>query len=133
MKWTQKEEVREPEWEMSIEPLKKVKKRIKRKNIALVFVTVLLVGLIVITGVLTYGQLFHKGASFETVYEGLQCRMIVSEAEILGETDGFSQRVTENLQAIMEEYYPTDLTAAVVGYNRGVTGKVRERMEGLFR
>ena len=111
----------------------------------------------------------------------LQCRMIVSEAEILGETDGLSQRVTENLQAIMEEeYYPTDLTAAVVGYDRekhlyryqmmleftelatkdkslvifecyrladyyvmiqgservydsGVTGEVRERMEGLFR
>ena len=369
LEWTQKEEVREPEWEMSIEPLKKVKKRIKHKNIALVFVTVLLVGLIVITGVLTYGQLFHKGVSFETVYdglrfasigrefakgnieplykelwdpysdlceqtsiiqqaypdkddylaemkrtiedkwetyfagrhlqyggiyslgyetrngqermleialkfttddgmeyyiglqkeqngkyrvwdlfghpeinltytesggpgidqndgqsnghiadtlfaclphfekdandvnrqwirlkgqsaldgddfqakEGLQCQMIMSEAEILGETDGFSQRVTENLQAIMdEEYYPTDLTAAVVGYDRekhlyryqmmleftelatkdkslvifecyriadyyvmiqgservydsGVTGKVRERMEGLFR
>ena len=369
LEWTQKEEVREPEWEMSIEPLKKVKKRIKHKNIALVFVTVLLVGLIVVTGVLTYGQLFHKGVSFETVYDGLrfarigrefakgnieplykelwdpysdlceqtfiiqqaypdkddylaemkrtiedkwetyfagrhlqyegiyslgyetrngqermleialkfmtddgmeyyiglqkaqngkyrvwdlfgypeinytytesgdsgidqndgqsnghiadtlfaclphfekdansvnrqwirvkgqraldgddflakdglQCRMIVSEAEILGETDGFSQRVTENLQAIMEEeYYPTDLTAAVVGYDRekhlyryqmtleftelatkdkslvifecyrladyyvmirgservydsGVTGKVRERMEGLFR
>ena len=59
LEWAQKEEVREPEWEMSIEPLKKVRKRIKHKNIALVFVTVLLVGLLVITGVLTYGQLFH--------------------------------------------------------------------------
>ena len=367
LEWTQKEEVREPEWEMSIEPLKKVKKRIKHKNIALVFFAVLLVGLLVITGVLTYGQLFHKGVSFETVYDGLrfgrigqefakgniaplykelwdpysdlceqtfiiqqtypdkddylaemkrtiedkwetyfagrhlqyggiyslgyetrdgqermleialkftadddmeyyiglqkeqngkyrvwdlfgtpeityiesgdpgtdqndgqsngeiadtlfaclphfekdandvnrqwlrlkgqralngddvlakegvQCQIIVSEAEILGETDGFSQRVTEHLQAIMEEeYYPTDLTAAVVGYDRekhlyryqmtleftelatedkslvifecyriadyyvmiqgservynnGVTPKVREQMEGLFR
>lgn len=72
LKWTQKEEAREPEWEKSVEPLKKVKRKMKQKNIALIFTAVLLVGLFSITGVMTYGQLFHKGASFETVYDGLR-------------------------------------------------------------
>ena len=72
LQWTQKEEVREPEWEKSVEPLKKVRKKMRQKNTALVFAAVLLVVLFVITGVLTYGQLFHKGASFETVYDGLR-------------------------------------------------------------
>ena len=92
MEWTQKEEVREPEWEMSIELLKKVKKRIKHKNIALVLVTVFLVELIVITGVLTYGQLFHKGVSFETVYDRLRLAGIRREFA-KGNIEFFSCRI----------------------------------------
>lgn len=68
----QKEEARDPEWEKTIDPLRKVKKRIKHQKIALAFAAVLFLGLLVITGVLAYGQLFHKGASFETVYDGLR-------------------------------------------------------------
>ncbi|MBQ9490377.1 MAG: zf-HC2 domain-containing protein [Lachnospiraceae bacterium] len=59
----------ESKWEESIDPLKKVKRKIKRKNGMLCLLGSVLLILIILTAFLAYGQLTHRGISFETLYE----------------------------------------------------------------
>lgn len=67
---------REPEWpeknkdwERAIEPLKKVRKKLRRKNMMLGGAAAFLVLFAGLMGILIYGQLHHTGISFELIYD----------------------------------------------------------------
>lgn len=57
------------DWERAIEPLKKVKKKLRRKNIILGGVVVCLALFMGLVGILIYGQLHQTGISFELIYD----------------------------------------------------------------
>jgi len=64
------------QWDRAIAPLKKVKKTIRKKNgwlVACVCVLLLILGM---TSVLTYGQITKKGISFELLYDAMRLRSI---------------------------------------------------------
>lgn len=64
------------EWDKSILPLKKIRRKIRRKNrliaVCVFFILVLVAG----TSVLTYGQIARKGISFEWLWEAARFRHI---------------------------------------------------------
>lgn len=64
------------EWDKSIMPLKKIRRKIRRKNgliaICVFFILLLVAG----TSVLTYGQIARKGISFEWLWEAARFRHI---------------------------------------------------------
>lgn len=60
------------EWDKSIAPLKKVKKKIHRKNILITLCIVFILLLSGVTAILTYGQIAKKGYSFELFYDALR-------------------------------------------------------------
>ena len=70
---------REEGWDKQVEPLKKVRTRMKRKTILLILLGGILTCMLIVTGILTWGQLFHKGVSFETVYDGMRFERIGRE------------------------------------------------------
>lgn len=67
------------EWDKSIEPLKKVKQTIRRKNIFIAICILVLFLLCAVTGILTYGQINKKGISFELVYDAVRFHNIGEE------------------------------------------------------
>ena len=64
------------EWKQSIVPLKKVKKKIRRKNMLIAVCVFFLFLFIGITALLTYGQITKKGYSFELLYEAIRFQHI---------------------------------------------------------
>ncbi len=64
------------EWDKSIMPLKKIRRKIRRKNgliaVCVFFILLLVAG----TSVLTYGQIARKGISFEWLWEAARFRHI---------------------------------------------------------
>lgn len=67
------------DWDKSIAPLKKVKKKIRRKNIFIGICIFLLMLVISFTVALTYGQITKNGISFEMIYEGIRFQQIGRE------------------------------------------------------
>lgn len=63
-------------WERAISPLKKVKKKIRRKNILIAICIFFLFLLCAATSILTYGQIHKKGISFEWIYDAVRFRYI---------------------------------------------------------
>lgn len=64
------------DWKQSILPLKKVKKKMRRKNLMIsvcVFFLLLFVG---VTAVLAYGQITKTGISFELIYDAVRFKHI---------------------------------------------------------
>lgn len=61
------------DWDKAISPLRKISKRLRKKNYFIVVCTSLLIVVLVATSILTYGQLTKRGFSFEMVFE--MCRM----------------------------------------------------------
>lgn len=64
---------------VSIEPMKKYQKKIKRKNKLLVFIILLSVAVIGILSYLSYGQIKHTGPSFETISQYIRFTHIGKE------------------------------------------------------
>ncbi|MCM1467330.1 MAG: zf-HC2 domain-containing protein [Alistipes sp.] len=64
------------DWEGTITPLKKVRKKIYRKNVVIGVCVFLLLVLAGGTSLLTYGQLAKKGVSFEMLYDAVRFRYI---------------------------------------------------------
>lgn len=64
------------EWEKAITPLKKVKKKMQRKNVLIGLCIFFLLLFAVGTTVLTYGQIAKKGISFELIYDAVRFRYI---------------------------------------------------------
>lgn len=67
------------EWNQSIAPLKKIQKKIRKKNLLIAVCTSILLLLVVLVSVLTYGQITKKGISFELLYEAARFRGIGKE------------------------------------------------------
>ncbi len=67
--WT----VENADWDKVISPLKKVNKKLRKKNYFIVVCTFLLIVVLVATSILTYGQITKSGISFEMIFE--MCRM----------------------------------------------------------
>lgn len=65
-----------PEWDPPIVPLKKVRKKIHRKNILIGVCLFFLLLFMVCVSLLTYGQINKKGISFETIYDAARFRYI---------------------------------------------------------
>jgi len=65
-----------PEWNPSIVPLKKVKKKIRRKNILIGVCLFFLLLFMVCVSLLAYGQINKKGISFEMIYDAVRFRHI---------------------------------------------------------
>lgn len=64
------------EWDKAIVPLKKVKKKIHRKNVLIVICVCFLVLLVSITTQLAYGQITKRGISFELLYDAVRFQYI---------------------------------------------------------
>ena len=62
------------EWEKAIAPLKKIRKKVRKKNAAIVICVCMLLLFSVITVLLTYGQISRKGLSFELIYDAVRFR-----------------------------------------------------------
>lgn len=67
---------REPECDTAIEPLKKIKNKMRRKNRLIIMCFILIIFLAGITSLLAYGQIAKKGLSFELVYDALRFQSI---------------------------------------------------------
>lgn len=65
-----------PEWNTSIMPLKKVKKKIRRKNILIGVCLFFLLLMMVCVSLLAYGQINKRGISFEMIYDAVRFRYI---------------------------------------------------------
>ncbi len=64
------------EWNPSILPLKKVRKKMRRKNILIGVCLFFLLFFMVCASVLAYGQINKKGISFEVIYDAARFRYI---------------------------------------------------------
>lgn len=64
------------EWDKSIRPLKKIRKKLRKKNALIAVCVCLLLLLTAGTAVLTYGQITRKGISFELLWEAARFRHI---------------------------------------------------------
>ncbi len=67
------------EWEKTIAPLKKVKKKMLRKNLLIIACVAVLILFTVVALFLTYGQLAKKGVSFEMLYDAMRLQNIGKE------------------------------------------------------
>lgn len=67
------------EWDQTIAPLKKVRKKMQRKNVLIAVCVCLLLLLIGFVSLLTYGQIARKGISFELLYDAVRFRRIGQE------------------------------------------------------
>ena len=64
------------EWDNSIKPLKKIRKKMRKKNALIAVCVCFLLLLTAGTAVLTYGQIARKGVSFELLWEAARFRHI---------------------------------------------------------
>lgn len=64
------------EWDKSIMPLKKIRKKIRRKNGLIAVCVFFLLLLVAGTSVLTYGQIARRGVSFEWIWEAARFRHV---------------------------------------------------------
>lgn len=64
------------EWDRSIAPLKKIRKKMRKKNGLIAICVVFLILLAAGTSVLTYGQLTRRGISFEWIWEAARLRHV---------------------------------------------------------
>lgn len=64
------------EWDQHIKPLKKIRRKLRRKNALIVVCMCFLLLLAAGTAVLTYGQIARKGISFEWLWEAARFRHI---------------------------------------------------------
>lgn len=67
---------KEGAWDKSILPLKKIRRKIRRKNVLITACICILLLLTAGTAVLTYGQIARKGISFEWLWEAARFRHI---------------------------------------------------------
>lgn len=67
------------EWDTSTTPLKKIKRKIHTKNILLGVCVTLLLLVVGLTALLTYGQICKKGLSFELLYDAVRFQHIGSQ------------------------------------------------------
>ena len=123
------------EWGKSVMPLKKIHRKIRRKNVLITVCVLLLLFLISGTVVLTYGQIVRKGISFEWLFEAVRFQHIGRQfaganIEPLYEalSDGYQLRDAESgavLQAYEnEEAYDEDMKAVILEqYHRYFDGK----------
>lgn len=66
----------EEEWEKAIAPLKKLRKKVRKKNAVIVICTCILLLFLILTVLLTYGQITRKGFSFELIYDAVRFRAV---------------------------------------------------------
>lgn len=123
------------EWNQPILPLKKFKKKMRRKNALIILCMIFLVLFIGITALLTYGQIFKTGISFELIYDAFRFRRIGEQFASgnitpLYETlsDGFVLRDEESAVVNMvytdKETYAAEMKEAIMTkYRRYFDGK----------
>lgn len=113
------------EWNQPILPLKKIKKKMRRKNLLIVFCLFFLVLIVGVTALLTYGQIARTGISFELIYDAACFKHIGEEfatgnIEPLYErlSNGFELRDDESAVIRMlytdEEVYDTEMKEAIL-------------------
>lgn len=122
------------DWKQSIMPLKKVKKKMRRKNLIIslcVFFLLLFVG---VTAVLAYGQITKTGISFELIYDAVRFRHIGEQfasgnIEPLYEqlSDGFAMRDEE--AAVIHMAY-ADKATYDAEMKKAIMTKYRQYFEG---
>lgn len=129
--WTEKKE----DWDKVISPLKKVNKRLRKKNYFIMVCTSLLIVVLVATSILTYGQITKNGISFEMVFE--MCRMqkigkefavgnIASLYNVLDNGYEFQDEESSVVRLVYAtpEEYDADMKAAILEkYNQYFEGK----------
>lgn len=112
-------------WDRSIAPLKKIRKKIRRKNWFIALCLFLLVLLAGGTSLLTYGQIAKKGISFEWIYDTIRFRRIGrqfagGDIEALYEVLSSGYRLKDAESGIVrlayenQEAYDTDMKNAVL-------------------
>ncbi|MDE7252408.1 MAG: zf-HC2 domain-containing protein [Acetatifactor sp.] len=122
------------DWKQSILPLKKVKKKMRRKNLIIsvcVFFLLLFVG---VTAVLAYGQITKTGISFELIYDAVRFKHIGEQfasgnIEPLYEqlSDGFIMRDEE--AAVVHMAY-ADKTTYDAEMKKAIMNKYRQYFGG---
>ncbi len=123
------------EWDRSIRPLKKFKKKIRRKNQLILFCILILILFTGAAALLTYGQIFKTGISFELIYDAVRFRSI-GEQFASGNieplygilSDGFVLRDNESAAVSMvytdKETYDEEMKKAIMAkYHRYFDGK----------
>ena len=113
------------EWDKPIVPLKKIRKKIRRKNWLIALCLFLLVLLAGGTSLLTYGQITKKGISFEWICDAIRFQHIGKqfadgEVEALYEVLSNGYRFQDEESGIIrlaygsQEAYDTDMKGAIL-------------------
>lgn len=124
----------EEEWDVSIEPMKKVRRRLRRNKVFIITLSVLLLVVLILVSVLTYGQICKKGQSFESVYEYFHMRHIGK---------AFADGDLEPLLSVVENGWIFDgsdefqaLYSTYSGeneYQKDITEQIKNRYEEYFQ
>lgn len=134
MKTNMEDVLLEEEQEVSIEPMKKVRRRLRRNKAFIITLSVLLLVVLALVSVLTYGQLCKKGQSFESVYEYFHMRHIGKafakgdvEALLAVVENGWICNGSDEFQALYNAYSSEN------EYQRDITEQIKNRYEQYFQ
>lgn len=134
MKTNMEDVLLEEEQDISIEPMKKVRRRLRRNRVFIIALGVLLFVVLVLVSVLTYGQLCKKGQSFESVYEYFHMRHIGKtfakgdvEPLLAVVENGWICNGSDEFQALHRVYSSED------EYQKDITEQIQNRYEKYFQ
>lgn len=124
----------EEEQDVSIEPMKKVRRRLRRNKAFIITLSVLLLSVLTVVSVLTYGQICKKGESFESIYEYFHMRH-VGQAFAKGDLEpllsvvetGWIMNGSDEMQALYSAYSDER------EYQKDITEQIQNRYEEYFQ